>query len=88
MRAPRSSDSFFAMDTAGARALARRIEEGRQQEEVTLAERLLGSGTSSHQDLTVPQLRSGVVYIRPRPVRAGDVRIFVRAPDGRLRRAS
>jgi hypothetical protein len=87
MRTGLTSDIFFDMDTAGARALARRIEEGRPHEEVTLTERLPENGTS-HQDSTVPQLRGGVVYIRPRPLRAGDVRIFVRAPDGRLRRVS
>jgi hypothetical protein len=87
MRTGLTSDIFFDMDTAGARALARRIEEGRPDEDITLAERLLENG-ANHQDSTVPQRRSGVVYIRPRPLRAGDVRIFVRGPDGRLRRAS
>jgi hypothetical protein len=76
------------MDTEGARALARRIAEGRPQEETALA--LVGNETVHARGEPAPerQVRNGVVYIRPRAIRqAREVRIFVRSPDGRLRRA-
>jgi hypothetical protein len=69
------------VDTAGARALARRIAEGRPS-------------TDTFVEPTPPQTPSpksagdDVVYIRPLALRAArDVWIYLRGPDGRLRRA-
>lgn len=69
------------VDAAGARALAQRIAEG-------------SPTADTFPDPTLPETRSpkragdSVVYIRPLSLRAtGKARIFVRGPDGRLRRA-
>lgn len=69
-----------SVDTAGARALARRIAEGKPSPDGTpdLAGRLLGTGDGADED---------VVYVRPKVTGAmRQVRIFVLGVDGRLRR--
>jgi hypothetical protein len=75
------------MDPAGARALARRIEEGKPRAEITSAGQ---SEVGTRQLDGAPQAttaENGVVFVRPRAVRRrGDVRVFVRAADGRLHR--
>lgn len=73
-------DDNSVVDTAGARALARRIAEGKPAADafVEAAPRQTPSATGAGD---------GVVYIRPLEVRAArHVRIFVHDPDGRLRR--
>jgi hypothetical protein len=76
------------MDPAGARALARRIEEGKPQAEITSTAQPEGTAATGHLD-DEPQAISenGVVLVRPRAARRrGEVRVFVRAADGRLHR--
>jgi hypothetical protein len=67
------------MDPAGARALARRIAEGKPVE-------TLFDATSS--ELAPPSKADGVVYVRPALLRpAREIWRYVRLADGRLRRA-
>jgi hypothetical protein len=69
------------MDTAGARALARRIAEGKPE-----ADNL--PQPMQTRTRSAKRAGDGVVYIRALAVRTvRDVRIYVREPDGRLRRA-
>ena len=69
------------VDTAGARALAQRIAEGRPPADTFLE-------PTPPQTPSSKRAGDGVVYIRPRAVRAaGEVRMFVRGPDGRLHRS-
>ena len=83
------------MDTAGARALARRLAEGKEPTDMTLAERLAAearSGKSSDEAPLEPPASAptddGVIYIRPsRRSSCQDVWIYVRSSDGHLRRA-
>ena len=68
------------VDPAGARALAQRIAEGKPPD--TSLE------PTRRQTPSPKRAGDGVVYIRPLvPQTACDVRIYVRGPDGRLRRA-
>jgi hypothetical protein len=68
------------MDAAGARELARRIAEGKQEADTFLE--------PTRPRAPSPKSADGVVYIRPLALGAtSDVRIYVRGPDGRLRRA-
>jgi hypothetical protein len=67
------------VDTAGARALARRIAEGRPPTDTFVEPPQTPSPKGAGHD---------VVYIRPLALRAArDVWIYLRGPDGRLRRA-
>jgi hypothetical protein len=69
------------VDPAGARALAQRIAEGKAPADTFLE-------PTRPQTPAPKRAGDGVVYIRPRVLRtACDVRIYVRDPDGRLRRA-
>jgi hypothetical protein len=69
------------VDPAGARALARRIAKGKSPADDVVE-------PASPQNPSLKSAGDGVVYIRPLALRAAcDVRIFVRGPDGRLRRA-
>jgi hypothetical protein len=69
------------VDPAGARALARRIAEGKPSADAFVE-------PESRQTPSARGPVDGVVYIRPLGVRAErHVRIFVHGPDGRLRRA-
>jgi hypothetical protein len=82
------------MDAEGARALARRIAEGKPPPETTLAERLtdaagarIGPAARSPDAIGAPPAGDGVVYVRPRRVRRRQtVWIYVRGPGGRLYR--
>jgi hypothetical protein len=68
------------MDAEGARELARRIAEGKPPAD-TFSE-------PTRPQTPSPKRSDGVVYIRPLALRAmSDLRIYVRGPDGRLRRA-
>jgi hypothetical protein len=70
------------VDTAGARALAQRIAEGKPPADNCVK-------PTGPQNPSLEKAGDGVVYIRPLALRAVcEVRIFVRRPDGRLRRAS
>jgi hypothetical protein len=84
------------MDTAGARALAQRLAEGKTHDEMTLDKRLAAEARSVESSSaeapldppTPPPTEDGVVYIRPRRRSSRqDVWIYVRASDGHLRRA-
>ena len=76
---PKVDNSF--VDTAGARALARRIAEGKPPAD-TVPEPMRPETPSPKR------AGDGVVYIRPlAPRAAGEVRIFVRGPDGHLHRS-
>lgn len=79
MRRPFSGRTISLMDPAGARALARRIAEGKPLE--TLFEATPGEVAS-------PSKRAdGVVYLRPALLRpAREIWRYVRLADGRLRR--
>jgi hypothetical protein len=69
------------VDAAGARALAQRIAEGRPPADTFLE-------PTPPQTPSSKRAGDGVVYIRPlAPRAAGEVRIFVRGPDGRLHRS-
>jgi hypothetical protein len=87
------------MDTAGARALAQRLAEGKDPDEITLDERLAAEARSAKSSSADPPLdppldprtpapaEDGVIYIRPgRRSSAQEVWVYVRASDGRLRR--
>jgi hypothetical protein len=83
------------MDPAGARALARRLAEGKEASDMTLAERLAAearSATSGSAEEALdppepPPNDDGVVYIRPsRRSSEQEVWVYVRASDGHLRR--
>jgi hypothetical protein len=84
------------MDPAGARALARRLAEGKETSDMTLAERLAaeaqsaktGSAEKPLDPTEPPPSDDGVVYIRPsRRSSEQEVWVYVRASDGHLRRA-
>jgi hypothetical protein len=84
------------MDTAGARALAQRLAEGKDPGEMTLDERLAAEARSIKSSSaeapldppTPPPTGDGVIYIRPRRRSSQqEVWIYVRASDGHLRRA-
>jgi len=69
------------VDTAGARALAQRIAEGKPAADNFLE-------PASPRTPSVKNSGDGVVYIRALALRAArEVWIYVRGPDGRLRRA-
>jgi hypothetical protein len=69
------------VDTAGARALAQRIAEGKPAADTFLEPR-------RRQTPSPKKAGDGIIYIRPLALRATrEVRIYVRGPDGRLRRA-
>lgn len=69
------------VDPAGARALAQRIAEGKSPADAFL-------DPTRAQTPSPRRAADGVVYIRPLALQAvRDVRIYVRGPDGRLRRA-
>lgn len=83
------------MDPEGARALADRIKSGppREEEEKTTPRAGDDSPWRTPPPPSAP-VRSReapspveIVYLKPRPVRRPDVRIFVRGRDGRLERA-
>jgi hypothetical protein len=80
MRRPLSSLTIpRTVDTAGARALAQRIAEGKPSEQ--------GGEPRRHETLSAAGADDGVIYIRPGARRApGEVRTFVRGRDGRLHR--
>jgi hypothetical protein len=78
------------MDPEGARALARRIAEGKPSAETTLAERIGGSasGLASAEEPPHTRVEDGVVYIHPGPVgHQRQVWVFVRVASDKLRRA-
>jgi hypothetical protein len=78
------------MDTEGARALARRIAEGKPTSEITLAERIGAAANGPSHAGGPPRTRveNGVVYIHPRPMRQQrQVWVYVRGPDDKLQRA-
>jgi hypothetical protein len=84
------------MDTAGARALAQRLADGKAPSEMTLSERLAAEARSAKsspdepaaEESPAPEMEDGVVYIRPaRRSAQQDVWVYVRASDGHLRRA-
>ena len=78
------------MDTEGARALARRIAEGKPTSEITLAERVRETAGKPSSVAEPPRTRveNGVVYIHPRPLRQQrQVWVYVRGPDDKLQRA-
>jgi hypothetical protein len=69
------------VDTAGARALAQRIAEGKPPADTFLE-------PTRPETASPKRAGDGVVYIRPLALRgASEVRIFVRGPDGRLHRS-
>lgn len=71
----------LSMDPAGARALARRIAEGKptSDELVDQPRRKTAPGAIAGE---------GIVHVRAQAVRAAhELRIFVHGPDGRLRRS-
>jgi hypothetical protein len=71
------------VDPAGARALARRIAEGKPAADTVPVPQAARTPTPSAK-----RAGDGVVYIRALAVRtARDVRVYVQGPDGRLRRA-
>jgi hypothetical protein len=77
----RTRHDTLIVDPAGARALARRIAEGKPSADAfgEPESRLTPSATGAVD---------GIVYIRPLAIRAArEVRIFVQGLDGRLRRA-
>jgi hypothetical protein len=83
------------MDTAGARALAQRLANGKAPSEMTLAERLAAEARSAKaspdeppaEEPPAPEMEDGVVYIRPaRGSARQEVWVYVRASDGHLRR--
>jgi hypothetical protein len=81
MRRPRARVDNSVVDPAGARALARRIAEGKPPADTSLE-------PTRPQTAASKTARDGVVYIRPLVLRAvREVRIYVRGVDGRLRRA-
>ena len=70
-----------AMDPAGARALARRLAEGKPEADARLDVPFLRAPAR-------PAAPDDVVYVRPSVLRpARQVWVYVRALDGRLRRA-
>jgi len=73
------------VDTNGARALAERIAAGapRDGDEAKPPAR---TGTSSPETAEASSVET--VYIRPRPVRRPDLRIYVRGADGGLERSN
>jgi hypothetical protein len=77
------------MDPAGARALAQRLAEGKGHDDMTLDERLAAEARSvKSSPAEEPTSEDGVVYVRPsRRSSKLDVWVYVRASDGRLRRA-
>jgi hypothetical protein len=73
-------DNSF-VDTAGARALAQRIAEGKPPADTA-------PEPTPPQTPSPKRAADAVVYIRPIALRAaGEVRTFVRGPDGRLHRS-
>ena len=81
MRPARVRVDNQVVDTAGARALAQRIAEGKPPADTFLE-------PTRPQTPSPKRAGEGIVYIRPLALRAAsEVRIFVRGPDGRLRRA-
>jgi hypothetical protein len=71
-----AADEGLRMDAAGARALAQRIAQGKPRDEET-------SGASAS-----PAPGVEVVFVHPRVVeRRPEVWMYVRGPDGHLRRA-
>ena len=82
------------MDPAGARALARRLADGKAPDGATLDEqpaaeaRRVKSESGDPEVVLPPALQeNGVIYVRPtRRSAQQDVWIYVRASDGRLRR--
>ena len=78
------------MDPEGARALARRIAEGKPTTEITRAERVgeAAGGPAPAEEPPPTRVEDGVVYIHPRPVRLQrQVWVFVRGPGDKLKRA-
>ena len=77
------------MDPEGARALARRIAEGRPTAEITLTERVGEAAGGPAAEAPPPtRVEDGVVHIHPRPVRhQRQVWVFVRGPGDKLKRA-
>jgi hypothetical protein len=78
------------MDPKGARALARRIAEGRSTAEITLAEHVgeAAGGPAPAEEPPRTRVEDGVVYIHPRPMRQQrQVWVFVRGPGDKLQRA-
>jgi hypothetical protein len=79
------------MDPEGARALARRIAEGKPTAEVTLTEGVEEAATGGPAPAAAtPRTRveNGIVYIHPRPVRnQRQVWVYVRGPGEKLQRA-
>jgi hypothetical protein len=71
----------LSVDAEGARALARRIAEGKPAADEFVAE-------PRRKAAPAPIAGDGIVYIRAQAVRAAhQVRTFVQGPDGRLRRS-
>ena len=79
------------MDTHGARALARRIAEGKPTLEATLAKRVgeaVAGGPAPAGEPPRSRVEDGVVYIHPRPARRQrQVWVYVRGPGEKLQRA-
>jgi hypothetical protein len=78
------------MDPEGARALARRIAEGRPTADITLAEHVgeAARGRAPVEEPPRTRVEDGVVYIHPRPVlHQRQVWVFVRGPGDKLQRA-
>jgi hypothetical protein len=81
MRAYQRPRHTQAMDPAGARALARRLAEGKPDADAHLDVPLLPAPTP-------PAEPDDVVYLKPSVLRpARQVWVYVRELDGRLRRA-
>jgi hypothetical protein len=81
MRTRKDAAHTLAMDPAGARALARRLAEGKPEADGRLDEPFLRAPGA-------PAPPDDVVYVRPGVLRpARQVWVYVRALDGRLRRA-
>ena len=78
------------MDPEGARALARRIAEGKPTDEITLAEGVEEAVTSEPAPAAEPprtRVENGVVYMHARPVRhQRQVWVYVRGPGDELQR--
>jgi hypothetical protein len=88
---PRTTIS--CMDPEGARALAKRIADGPPAEEdaVPRQEAKPVPQPGAEEEADEPPPRPGpsveIVYVKPRPVRWPDVRIYVWGADGRLERS-
>jgi hypothetical protein len=79
----RVEDHDETVDTEGARALAKRIAAGppRSEEEPTTSAQPAPAVDEAPQEPSIP-----TVYLRPRPARRADLRVYVRGPDGSLER--